>query len=274
METLFHTLAQEGPRRWSGWDAGLFAQTGRGPARALARSLDGEAHAEQVLTAYLRLVQEAIGLGYLGAGPDPGNFLTHCLLRVVPDKLASVPAPERLAVLAKVWNLGEGLLREPAWVDRYVVACAAQLTDLADLEAFLVRVLEPALVPVRAALWQGLLHVDVLDLRPVLDEFLPGEMHLAAPAVLCVHDRRLVGVHVGLFLRPERKSAFLGLTPCLRQYAEEAPPGKLEDGRLTVGAATAELPLLGRGHRHVRTRSGFAVASAVDSQRLWVVESA
>src|SRR2546421_535476 len=87
----------------------------------------------------------------------------------------------------------DGPQREPVWVDRYVLACAGQLRRLADLEPFLVQVLEPALLPAATAHWQGPFQVGVLDGRRLLDEFLPGEMHLAAPAVLCVHDRRLAG---------------------------------------------------------------------------------
>ncbi len=267
LHTLFAPLAQDGPQRWAGWDVALFERVCRESAVALAPKLDGQA--EPVLAAYLQLLHEANGLGYLQAA----NFLSHCLVRLVPEQLAQVPAAQRLEVLANIWNIGEGLLREPVWVDRYVVACAGQLRRLADLETFLVQVLEPALAPATTARWQGPFQVEVLDGRRLLDDFLPGAMHLAAPAVLCVHDRRLAGVQVGVFLRPGKKSAFMGLTPCLGKYEEQAPAGSMEAGRLKVGAVVVELPLLGPDHCHVLTRSGFAAASAVDSQRLWIVES-
>jgi hypothetical protein len=278
-ERVVDRVGCEAPRRHARWDANLFGALCAGPGRRLWQGLAGQPTAEPVLAAYLELVREAVATGYLRAaagGTDASCFLALCLLRLLPESLGTVAAAERLPLLVKVWNLGEGLLRQPAWVDRYVVARAAELPVLADVEEFLLRVLEPALAPAAPSAWAGPFAVAVLDARPLCDEFLPGPMHLAAPAVLCVHDRRQPGVQLGVFLRPGRQSRFMGLTPCLGAYPEEdgLPRYAVEEKRLRVGGQAVELPLLRRPQAGLLARAGFAVVSGVDSQRLWVVESA
>ena len=51
--------------------------------------------------------------------------------------------------------------------------------------------------------------VTLLSLRQADDEFLPGEMQLAAPTVLVVSDRRRP-VRLGIHLRREGQSIVLG----------------------------------------------------------------
>ncbi len=286
-QELIAAVARDGPRQHARWDAGLFEELARGAALAVWQAVQGRARAEPIFRAYLRLVQEALGAGYLrrevaetgSSRPplawQPPNFLSLCLVRLIPRSLPRVPEGEQLAWLVKVWNLGEGLLREPAWVDRFVTACAANLDEVTDIEGFLMRTLEPALAPGGPARWEGPFAVTVLDARPIDDEFLPGDMHLAAPAVLCVHDRCRAGVHLGLFLQHERRSRFLGTSPCLGEYpAPETPPTvRRGEHRMKIGSHTVELPFLRRGRQHVIAGPGFVVTSAVDSQRLWVVES-
>jgi hypothetical protein len=273
-DTLVESASRDGSRQYARWDAALFREVCDGPARALWESLAKRPRADEALVAYLQLVGEAVGAGHLRRG-EP-NFLAFCLLKLVPEGLGRVRPDARLALLAKVWNLGEGLLREPPWIDRYVTAAAAGLDDLAGVEGFLVRTLEPALAPTKASSWAGPFELALLDTRPLSEEFLPGTMHLAAPAVLCVHDRRQAGVQAGVFLRPGRESRLIGLTPCLGPYAEAKglPRYVVEDRKLRVGGNNVELPLLRRHQAAVLTPAGFAVVSAVDSQRLWVVESA
>jgi len=280
LENLIVAVAREGKRRHARWDGALFDEVACGPALALWKSLKDQPQPESVLSAYFQLVQEALGTGFLKRADGAAlrqwpNFLTLCLVHLVPASLAAVPNSERIPLLAKVWNLCEGLLREPAWVDQYVTALAAQLSDLADIEGFLVRTLEPALAPTKPARWEGPFVLAVLNARPLDDDFLPGEMHLAAPVVLCVHDRRRAGVHLGLFLQHGRRSRFLGLTPCLGQHgpAEGLPAVQVTEQRLQVGSRAVDLPFLNCCREHALAGPGFAVFSAVDSQRLWVVET-
>jgi hypothetical protein len=234
-------------------------------------------------SAYLSLLREAVGAQYLGrAGDAAGDvappwacFLEFCLLKLVPGALADEPAEERVRLLATAWNIGEGLLREPAWLDHYVVAYAAGLPRVGDVESFVLRVLGPVLEPSSPASWGGPFGLVVLDTRTAHDPFLPGEMHLAAPAVLCVRDRRDPGVHLSILLRRGAGSRILGLSPPLGDYAEgrPAPAVTFSDGRVRIGEHRVDVPLLGAPYRVATAGTGFVVASAPDSQRLWIVES-
>jgi len=279
LRALVAELRADGPRRFSQWDAGVFDAVVSGPATALAARLDGQPDADGVLTGYLRLVQQGVGTGVLKQ-VAPGaagwsNFLERLLVEVVPTQLPSVAAAKRLAVLVQVWNLGEGLLREPTWVDRYVGACSAALTRLDHLEPFLVRTLDPVLAPPPPASWSGKTRVGVLDLRPVHAEFLPGRLRLAAPTVLCVEDRRRPELQIGVLLRRDRKSEPLGVVPGLGEYAESGalPEVVFADGRATVAAHVVPLPTFRRCQSFAVARAGYVVACAPDSQRLWVIES-
>jgi hypothetical protein len=223
-------------------------------------------------------VQQAVGTGVLrraSAGAAWTSFLERCLVELVPALLPRVGAGARLPLLAEVWNLGEGLGREPSWLDRLTTACAARLQDLADVEGFLVRTLGPVLAPAPPAAWRGPFAVTVLDLRPLHDEFLPGETALAAPTVLRVEDRRGNGIQAGVLLRRGGRSELLGLTEGLGDYAEagDRPAVEFHDGRAAVAGQAVAVPALRRCHRHAVARAGFVAACAVDSQRLWILES-
>jgi hypothetical protein len=276
------TLAQiraEGPRRFARWDADLFEAVVAGPAAALRKALAGQADLEPALAAYLRLAQQGIGSGSLRrARAEAGawtSFLERCLVELVPALLPGVPAGKRVALLVKAWNLGEGLLREPTWLDRYVTARAAGLRDLLHLEDFLARALEPVLSPAPPAAWRGPFATAVLDLRPLHEDFLPGDMTLAGPTLLHVADRRQPGLHAAALLRPGGRSELLGLMSGLGDYLEPEghPAVEFWDGRVTVGGQVIEVPMLRDCHRHAVARAGFVAACAVDSQRLWIVES-
>ena len=57
--------------------------------------------------------------------------------------LAGLPAEQHLSLLARVWNLGEGLLREPEWVNAYVMSRIGELRSEKMPETILVDVLRP-----------------------------------------------------------------------------------------------------------------------------------
>ncbi|HEX5269755.1 MAG TPA: hypothetical protein VFW33_04670 [Gemmataceae bacterium] len=271
-------LRRDGPRRFARWDAALFEALVAGAAQDLAGRLGGDADADTVLGAYLGLLHQGVGLAVVRrAAPGPegwGSYLERCLVEQIPVLLARVPAGRRVAVLAKVWNLGEGLLREPAWLDRYVSASAAALANLEELESFLVRTLEPVRSAAPPASWKGPFAVTVLDLRPLHDDFLPGEIRLAAPTVLRVTDRRRAGLEIGVLLGKGGRSRPLGLMAGLGDFTDSGggPAVAFQDGRAMVAGEVVAVPRLRRCHRHFVARSGFVAACAVDSQRLWIVE--
>jgi hypothetical protein len=272
-------LRDEGPRKFSRWDPAVFDAVVSGPAAVLQERLASQPDVDTVLGGYLQLVQQGVGSGVLKQA-TPGaagwsSFLERLLLEVVPARLPEIALERRMRVLVNAWNLGEGLLREPVWVDRYVNACAAALPRLDGLEDFLSRTLAPVLTPAPPATWTGPLRVSVLDLRTAHDEFLPGRIHLAAPTVLCVADRRRSGFQVGVFLRHGQKSEPLGLVFGLGEYGEgwNWPGVEFVDGKAKIGGRYVDVPTLRRCQSFVVARAGFVAACAPDSQRLWVIES-
>jgi hypothetical protein len=286
-DSLCAEASQVGLRAHARWDGTLFNAIAQGPGRLLWQAMAPEAHAPTVMRAYLKLSAEAVGAGYLdrasvehfssatkGALPDSANLLGRCWVQVLPRQLPGRAIKEQLELLAQVWNLCEGLLAEPAWLNRYVAAAAAELNELSTLPDFLVQTLEPALVPARASEFKGPFKLAQLDARSLDDEFLPGTMHLAAPAVLCLHDRRREGVHATVFLAPQGQCRFLGLNPCLGEGRDEGPLPTVEFKANTavINGVEAELPRLGKHYRVAVARSGFVVTSALDSQRLWVLD--
>ena len=277
--TTLATIRDEGPRKFARWDAAVFDAVATGPVAALAERLGGQPDATAVLSGYLRLVQQGVGSGVVkqtAAGPAGwSSFLERLVVELIPARLPEIAPERRMRVLVDAWNLGEGLLREPAWVDRYVNACAPALPRLDALEDFLVRTLGPVLTPAPPAAWTGPLKVAILDLRAAHDDFLPGRMHLAAPTVLCVEDRRRAGLQVGVFLRRGQKSEPLGVVFGLGEYRESDAMPKVEvaDGKAKIGARVADVPTLRRCHTFAVARAGFVAACAPDSQRLWVIES-
>jgi hypothetical protein len=285
-EALVRELTTQGPRRHSDWDAALFETLVHDTGAALRAALPAEPRRDAVAGAWLKLAAEAVGLGqvdrasarYLLTGrgrvPESVTLMGRCLLQLAPAQLPAYPADQAVALLARTWNLCEGLAAQPLWLNRYVAAAAVEAPALEKLDEFLVTTLAPALAPARESTFSGPFTLAMLDTRKVMDEFLPGDMHLAAPSILCVHDRRAEDVKVGLFLAPEGKARFLGLLPCLGTWSEGAtPPLEVRPGAVRVNKRVATLPLLGMPHQTLAARSGYVVASAVDSQRLWVLDT-
>ena len=144
---LLRRLGEEGPRRYSAWDADSF--------EAFCRTVLPAARDRLAPTAFAGLaefVRQGIGDGYLRGKPDaaPRNFLEFCIRDWLPGTLATIAAEEHVPMLVRVWNLGEGLLREPEWVNAYVMARIAELRGRMDPEAFLVDALRPLLEPALA----------------------------------------------------------------------------------------------------------------------------
>lgn len=277
---LIERAKAEGPRRFAAWNAGAYAELCAGPAKILWERLGpAQTGRAEVMQGYLRLLSEGVGLGYLDRTSldptQPRSLLALGLCRLIPEGLALIGEGEQLPLLVRLWNIAEGLEREPAWLNRYVAGAGARIVDLARLEESLIEILEPALAPSFSASWSGPFRVTHLDTRGAADEFLPGRMHLAAPAVMCVHDRREQQRHIGVFLRKEGDSRCTDVVPCLGEAAVEGPVPEIShtnDG-LRIGAAVVRVPFLRFPYRHAISPSGFVLLSAVDSQRLWIVET-
>lgn len=278
---VLDAAAREGRHRYASWDQARFERLANGPTGMLWDQIAAHPHAEATLEAYATLLREAVGTGYfdgveVGVGQTaPPNFLAFALLELVPQALGEEPPPDRVRHLATLWNLGEGLLSGPAWLDQYAMACAERLRRIANAEAFLIEALEPALAPATPAAWSGPFSVAVLDARSVLEDFLPGGMHLAAPRVVCIGDRHNPAHRLGILLGHGGQSRWLGPVPTMLPYVEDGPlpNAKVRVGKAYIGRHQVELPWLSEAHQVVSANAGFVVVSAVDSQRLWIVET-
>ncbi|GEN07795.1 hypothetical protein SAMN05443572_101180 [Myxococcus fulvus] len=193
MSSYADELESSARARYVRWDADLWRELIQGPARklgdALTQSGAAPEEAEELLRAYLRLGAEAIGLGYLypvTAGRQ--NFFTLAWSDLVPRLLTGVPAPERAAVLAQLWNVGENLESTPPWVQRIFYRVSQRLGSLAGIEERLRETASLAMEPPASKLGDKA-QPFLVDLSREDSRFLPGAMHFLAPTVLCVHDR-------------------------------------------------------------------------------------
>lgn len=178
--------------RFVRWDAGLWRTVIDGPARRLDAGLAGSEPDEAlaVMTAYLELAAEGIGLGLLvpSHGSGVSNFFTLAWTRLLPELLPGLPPRRRAESLAACWNLGENLESAEPWLDRLFVRASGDLASLDDLDALVERVSSRVLEPPPDALgsdWTAR-WIALTDHDP---RFLPGRLHFVAPTVVCVHDR-------------------------------------------------------------------------------------
>lgn len=289
MTTDFETIVEhdelEGKRRFARWDGPLFRAIVFGPGKRLAGAIDGAPDAAPIFLGWLKLVVEAVGLGYVRPGIvasedklafAPENLLELLLLDLLPGRLAACSPNGRVALLAKAWNLGEGLLSEAPWLNMVVAAAMANVASLMDMEGRLLRILDTALAPRARSSFQGPYSVRTLDLRDVDGAFLPGRMHFAEPALVCIHDRKRPELVAGVLLGARQAPSLAFRSPCLAEKATVAPnlpTVSLTQAGLCVGDARVPLPLWTRGHSVVASRAGLIVASAIDSQRIWIAET-
>jgi hypothetical protein len=286
-ETMVAREAAAGPARHARWDAHLFEAYAAGPARWVLESVGSAPDAATVLCSYLALVREAVGAGYVTRVPIDRKLLRYYpdfewasvielgLCHLLPNALAAVPGGRHLDALALVWNVAEGLQQQPRWLDRHV---ARRIRALESLDGFVdevTRAVEDVLGPARPSSWAGPFASTILSTRDLAADFLPGAMHLAAPSVVCVHDRRREGVQVQLVYQRGGLSAVSGPYPCPGDHAisGDTPEAVWSPGELRIGAHRVALPTLVELKSMLVAAPGFAVVSARDSQRLWIVES-
>jgi hypothetical protein len=270
---LIERLDRKGATQFSNWSSPLF----RDYCQALLPGVAKSPLSSPVATALAELLCEGVGRGYLTARlrANPTNLMEHCFRDWLTSQLAEVATERRLPFLADAWNLLEGVLSGPGWVNAYVMARARELHGEPSLESFLGRVLRPLLEPATRANWSGPFRVTTLSLRACDEEGLPGDMHLVAPTILAVKDRRR-DLACGVVLRKGGRSETAGAFGETRPFVEQpsAKPPRWQGEWVTIGEERVRLPFLGEPFRWLQVDAGFVVASAVDSQKLWIVESA
>lgn len=267
-------IERDAPRRYSRWSTLAWRLACEGPALRLWDGLSGDAPSTAIFESYLLLLREGIGFQYLSAEDvvtPGGTFLATALCDVAPRLLPKAPPAARAAGLAQLWNAGEKLLEKPLWLNRYLSVRLSELTDLATFPAFLERVLEEGLEAGTPAAWTGAYRPTIVDPSRFDRAFLPGEMHLATSAVVCVHDRRRPGRHAALLLRKTAKGGPipLGATPCLGRDGAPAPYSPTGPAYRNALSASGLTEILG----WAAVRTGFLLYTTPLSQRLWVVEA-
>lgn len=282
LDKLTSELRNEGPRQFAKWSNEAFDSYLEEPVANLKRSLESRDKKKQdhaSLTNYLRMVYEGVGAGWLKTinweTPSP-TFLAHCLSRLVPYQLRKVPVEERADVLRNVWNLGEGMAREPQWLNQYAITQTNWSTDITKLQEHLETILEPVLSQTKNATWKGKYNLNVINLRNVSDGFLPGRMFLASPAVLCVENELDQEETIGILLRHPSECKVLGIVGKLPEHSESFTPPSIElsSDAILINGIPISAPFLSAPHRSLCAATGFVAVTAEDSQRLWLVEVA
>ena len=281
IQQLAHQLRERGRRQFGGWNDAAFDSYVVGPVDDLATNLASQDKTKSDATSlanFLQLVYEGVGAGWLGpVEPEvsPPTFLAHCLAMVIPHQLRNIPRQERSEVLRRVWNLGEGLAREPQWLNQYAIARTGWSIDPRELDKHLASILGPVLSPLPPATWRGKFELQVLNLREWNEAFTPGRMYLVSPAVLCV-EGRVGGDTLALLLQKGGKSEVFGSVGRLPEHLESfsPPPIQVQADSIQINGQDVATPLISAPRQTLCVASGFVVASADDSQRLWLVESA
>ena len=175
-----------------------------------------------------------------------------------------------------LWNLGEGLAREPQWLNQFVITQTSWSTDLQTLDQHLAKTLTPILTPPPAAAWNGRYQLHVMDLSERSQTFVPGALYLAAPSVLCVENRIHSAETLAIWLRKRGASEVLGLVGRLPRYDESfaSPSVDVGEDSIAIDGKSVDAPLIASPRESICVACGFVVVSADDSQRLWLVEAA
>ncbi len=282
LESLLVQLRQQGPRQFAAWNDAAFESYVNGPLSNLQRNLSwrdkGSAPDVSTPVNFLHVIFEGVGAGWLRTvdeGAPPATFLAHCV-KLLPHALTNAARKDRSKLLQQAWNLGEGLAREPQWVNQYAITRTDWSTKFDELAKHLEDILAPVLTPLPAAKWQSGFRLSVLDFRPHDDNFLPGRIYLASPAVLCVEDRLTGAETLGILLQKKGESAVLGSVGKLPEYKESfTPPTVNADvDRISVNGHSVSALYLQTPQTPLCVASGFVAVAAEDSQRLWLVEAA
>lgn len=266
-------VAATGRESHRNWTDATYAAFVRGPATRLWKNLDAsDADTTATLRAYLTLGVEALARGFISETGEPDGLLGHLWSDLIPRSAASMSTSQLPSQLVDLWNLGEGLRREAIWLDRVVCRGLDQLDALPDVEATLTAIVESVFSEEGTPAWE-IPRVATVDCRATIDSFLPGTMHLLAPRVVCIHDRRHRGQHLGLLLDDDGPHV-LGHVDCGESFAATRMPPKFSFdrwGQLVLGETPAFLPYIGELYGSLGLGAGHVVATSRSSQRLWVV---
>lgn len=284
LQQLISGPREKGRRDFARWNENLFQQLCRGPVEYFWEKTGHDIAATE---GYLSVLAEGLGRNYVTQSANPTHYqffaahfkwrslLEFWLVLRIPLEFPTMKPADRTTTLARLWNLGENILRDKPWVDPFLlkryIESPARLVDVEkQLAVWLERVLKPA-PPAR---WEPPFTVQVIDGRTIRDDFIPGDMHLCAPSVVCIHDRRLPDIFGGVFLSEDDGTVIAHHRDLGRDDAP-TPQGNVEMGAsgTTINGHLIELPKLGKIHSRIICGNRAALFTAVDSQRIWLVRS-
>lgn len=278
LESMRNDARDHAARQFSRWDDRFFRRLWYDKFYYVLDDLYHEDH-PQLCRDYLTLVSEMIGRGYIHDDDSiydisRQNFLAHAFLNLVAWRFRDLSHSQRQDTLVTLWNLGEGILQSPQWIQEIIRSKCHEFYQLDTIEHQLESLLAPAMSQVEPATWEGPFAVSVLDMREVDETFLPGNMYMVSPTVLCVQERRREGEYIGVFLNKNGQSSFIGSTGDLGSpYPSTQPTLHFGDNHVEIDEQHVPLTHFGTCQHHTCSEAGFLVANTRNSQRLWIVES-
>ena len=277
------SLRQAGEKQFAKWNAAAFDAFVEGAFTQFQSNYywqhENKPANLDVLKNLLQLIYQGVGEGLLLPMEHDElaiNFFSYLLSRAVPNQLPKVAVNQQSAVLEKLWNLGEGMAREPRWLNQLAIAQTPYWSiSLENLEEHIKGVLAPVVSPLPNATWDGRFSLKVHNLRDHSDTFVPGRVYLAAPAVLCLNSRIDPQETLAVLLKRGGHSQVLGEVGNLPAYEESfaCPEVKVTANEVRVGKISTPTPLVAAPQPPFCTASGFIAITAEDSQRLWLVEA-
>jgi len=183
---LVERLEREARGRFVKWDNKLWRSLIDGPATLLAQNFAATG-SEAVFTAWLTLLRDAVGLGYVSASAQ--GFMHLGLCELAPRLLPALTPKRQAAVLAELWNLGENLSARDAWLERIFVRQARGLQSLDALSTLVADVAAKVGEPPSRKLNGSDAKLHMVPLFEADSRFLPGAIKYLSPTVVAVFDR-------------------------------------------------------------------------------------
>jgi hypothetical protein len=280
LQAIVHTSRKVGKESYARWDDLLFdryLEEHIAPLWSRLERRDSESR-PQSLQHYIGMVVAGIGAGYLTAIDGPASSLMEAFLRDrLPWWLIESSRDRHGKIAQSIWNLAEGARKQGLWVEQYLLACVDEFDNPMQLQDKAVELLEPVIRPRPAARWLGPFSATTLDLRSQVEDFLPDQITQINPALIYVSDRRKA-TRIGVLLLPQGESRLVGQMSgdATSAHVPQALDTSIQwgDGHVYIGNERIELPLMGcLPMTTLAVSSGYLIASAENSQRLWILDS-
>jgi hypothetical protein len=280
LDSIIHSARKAGKQSYARWNDQLFDRYLEEHIAPLWKRLerrDPESR-PQSMQHYIGLVVAGIGAGYLTTIDGPPASLMEAFIRDrLPWWLIESARDRHGKIAQSIWNLAEGAQNQGLWIEQYLLACVDEFVNPMRLNEKAVELLEPVIQPRPAARWLGPFSATALDLRSQVEDFLPGQITQINHALICISDRRKA-MRIGVLLLPQGESRLVGQMSgdVTSAHVPEVFDKSIQwgDGHVYIGNECIELPLMGCSPMTtLAVSSGYLIASAENSQRLWILDS-